>query len=44
MELLWQTGQKQQALSVYKELTAYIAKEFNSSPSSETTALYEKIK
>ena len=44
MELLWQTGQKQQALSVYKELTANIAKEFNSSPSSETITLYEKIK
>jgi len=44
MDLLWQTGQKQQALSIYKKLTADIAKEFNSSPSSETIALYEKMK
>jgi len=44
MELLWQTGQKQQALSLYQTLQAFMAKEYNAEPSAETIALYEKIK
>ncbi|NPV89204.1 MAG: hypothetical protein HPY50_00315 [Firmicutes bacterium] len=44
MELLWQKGQKRQALLLYQELAAFTASECNSALSSETIALYEKIK
>jgi len=44
MELLWQNGQKQQALSLYQELSAFMVKEYEATPSSETITLYEKIK
>lgn len=44
MEMLWQKGQKQQALSLYQELVAFTAREYNTGLSDETNALYEKIK
>jgi ATP/maltotriose-dependent transcriptional regulator MalT/DNA-binding SARP family transcriptional activator len=44
MKLLWQTGQKPQALSLFEKLAAVTAREYNASLSSETIALYEKIK
>ncbi|MHB8842038.1 MAG: AfsR/SARP family transcriptional regulator, partial [Candidatus Aquicultor sp.] len=44
MELLWQSGQKLQALSLYQELVAALAKEYSIIPSAETNNLYEKIR
>ncbi|PKM82895.1 MAG: hypothetical protein CVU89_01810 [Firmicutes bacterium HGW-Firmicutes-14] len=44
MELLWQSGQKHQALSLYNDLAAFLAREFDTTPSAETIALYEKIR
>lgn len=44
MELLWQSGQKQQALSLYQELVAVLAREYGVIPAAETNDLYEKIR
>ncbi len=44
MELLWQNGQKQQALSLYLELAAVLTKEYDLTPEEETSDLYEKIR
>jgi LuxR family maltose regulon positive regulatory protein len=44
MEMLWRKGQKQQALSLYQELLAFTAREYNTGLSDETNKLYEKIK
>jgi len=44
MELLWQRGQKQQALSLYKRLAAALAKEYGMMPAAETNDLYKKIR
>ncbi|MHB1404059.1 MAG: bacterial transcriptional activator domain-containing protein [Desulfitobacteriaceae bacterium] len=43
MDLLWQNGQKQQALSLYHELATALAKEYDVLPAEETNDLYEKI-
>lgn len=43
MELLWQNGQKQKALSLYRKLKAALQEEYNTNPSLETTALYQII-
>ncbi|GAB6174215.1 hypothetical protein JCM15765_36930 [Paradesulfitobacterium aromaticivorans] len=43
MDLLWQNGQKQQALFLYQELAAVLAKEFDVTPADETNNLYEEI-
>jgi DNA-binding SARP family transcriptional activator len=44
MELLWQGGQRLQALSLYQDLVAVLAKEYGVSPSVETNSLYEAIR
>lgn len=44
MELLWQSGQKQQALSLYQELSTALAKEYDVIPAAATTQLYEEIR
>lgn len=44
MELLWQNGQKQKALSLYQELAAFLAKDYGVVPTAETNNLYEKIR
>ncbi|MFZ5642950.1 MAG: BTAD domain-containing putative transcriptional regulator [Bacillota bacterium] len=44
MELLWQSGKKQQALSLYKELASVLAREYGANPDAETISLYEKIR
>ncbi|MFZ5642462.1 MAG: BTAD domain-containing putative transcriptional regulator [Bacillota bacterium] len=44
MELLLQGGQKQQALSLYQELAAALAKEYSIAPDAETNILYKKIR
>jgi ATP/maltotriose-dependent transcriptional regulator MalT/two-component SAPR family response regulator len=44
MELLWQGGQRLQALSLYQDLVAVLAKEYGVSPSMETNTLYEAIR
>lgn len=44
MELLWQTGQKLQALSLHQDLVTALAKEYGVIPSVETNNLYEKIR
>lgn len=44
MELLWQSGKKQQALSLYQELAAVLIREYGTSPDVETISLYEKIR
>ncbi len=44
MELLWRNGQKQQALSVYQELAAVLAKDYDLIPSHETNKLYNEIR
>jgi DNA-binding SARP family transcriptional activator len=43
MEMLWLTGQKQHALSLYKELADLMTKEYNTAPSKETNILFKKI-
>ncbi|RJX20782.1 MAG: hypothetical protein C4575_05500 [Desulforudis sp.] len=43
MELLWQTDQKQQALSLYQELVNRLAKDHDLIPVAETNDLYERI-
>lgn len=43
MELLWQDGQKQQALSIYKKLESFMSEEYNTNPSIKTMTLYERI-
>ncbi|AET66126.1 ATP-dependent transcriptional regulator [Desulfosporosinus orientis DSM 765] len=43
MDLLWQRGHKQQALSLYHELASILAQDFESTPTEQTNALYRKI-
>jgi ATP/maltotriose-dependent transcriptional regulator MalT/DNA-binding SARP family transcriptional activator len=43
MEMLWASGQKQHALSLYQDLADFMASEYNAVPSSETSSLYRKI-
>lgn len=43
MSLLWRSGHKQQALSLYQELASALALEFELSPSKDTETLYEEI-
>lgn len=44
MELLWQSGKKQQALSLYQELASVLVREYGANPDAETISLYEKIR
>lgn len=44
MELLWQKGQKEQALALYRELASSLEKDFGIKPNSELYRLYEKIR
>jgi len=43
IELLWQSGQKQQALSLCKELVAVLSKEYGITPAAEINDMYKKI-
>lgn len=44
MDLLWQDGQKLQALSLYQKLAHILTTDYNLDPSKETSSLYEKIR
>lgn len=44
MEILWQLGEKQQALSLFQDITAALAKEYDITPAPDTLAIYEKIR
>lgn len=44
MELLWQSGRRHQALSLYQELVIVLAKDYGVIPAAETNDLYEKIR
>ncbi|SCZ02147.1 BTAD domain-containing putative transcriptional regulator [Alkaliphilus peptidifermentans] len=44
MELLWKSGEKQHAISIYKQLTNILMNQYESSPSIETETLYKQVK
>ena len=44
MEFLLHLGEKQQALSLFREITAALAKEYDAAPAPETQAVYERIR
>ncbi|MEN6326065.1 MAG: BTAD domain-containing putative transcriptional regulator, partial [Syntrophomonas sp.] len=43
MEMLWLTGQKQHALSLYQELAGFMSNEYNAAPSKEISSLFKRI-
>lgn len=43
MEIFWEIGQKEQAISIYRELSAHLQKDYGIEPNWETTMLYNKI-
>lgn len=44
MEILWQTGKSQKALTVYKELAVALASDYDTVPEPETVTLYKNIR
>lgn len=44
MELLWQQGQKQPALSLYRRLVSVLKKEYDMDPAAATQELYERLR